>query len=82
MTYQKKIEDTQKSSRDNTHKELSDKEYWNNVIEKKSVGFKSFVKLPIIRNMALGFYNWDFFKICRKYIKPEYRSIFEVGCAP
>jgi SAM-dependent methyltransferase len=62
--------------------QLSEKKYWDNVIEKKSVNFGEVSKLPIIKNIALWFYNWEFFRICKKYIKSEYKTSFEVGCAP
>ncbi len=62
--------------------ELSEKKYWDNVIEKKSVNFTQLATFPIIKHIMLGFYNWEFFRICKKYLNTEAKNTFEVGCAP
>lgn len=63
-------------------KKLSEKKYWNEVHKVNSVTTKSFFDLPIIKNIVIGFHNWEFYRICKKHIKKEDKTIFEIGCAP
>jgi len=63
-------------------KKLSEKKYWDDVHKDNSVTTRSFFNLPIIKNIVIGFHNWELYTTCKKYIKKEYKNIFEVWCAP
>ncbi len=67
---------------DENIKKLSEKEYWDGVHKDKSVTTRSFFKLPGIKNIVMWFNNREFYRICKKHFKKEYKNIFEVGCAP
>lgn len=61
---------------------LSEKKYWDSVHKDKSVTTRRFFRLPGIKNIVMWFQNWQFYRICKKYIKKEYKNIFEIWCAP
>lgn len=63
-------------------KELSKKSYWDGVHRDKSIITKNLIHIPLIQYLLLGFHNWEFFHICRKYISSQDKNIFEVWCAP
>lgn len=67
---------------DENIKKLSEKEYWDGVHKDKSVTTRSFFKLRGIKNIVMWFNNREFYRICKKHFKKEYKNIFEVGCAP
>ncbi len=61
---------------------LSEKHHWDSVHKNNGMVLKNLLKFPIIKDILIWFHNWEFYKICSKYIKPAYQNIFEVGCAP
>lgn len=61
---------------------LSQQKYWDNVHKDRSIAIKSILNFPIIRDIAIGFHNWDLYRICERYFKKDHKNIFEIGCAP
>lgn len=61
---------------------LSEKQHWDDVHINNGVILKNLLRFPIIKNILIWFHNWEFYKICSKYIEPNHKNVFEIGCAP
>lgn len=62
---------------------LSEKQYWNKIYRKKRATEKNIYFLSILKYFSLWFFNYELLSICGKYIdKKNYKTIFEVWCAP
>jgi len=58
--------------------ELSEKSYWS-----KFYNLNGFNKRSKIKQLfSYSLQNYEYFKIIKKHIKPSYKNILEIGCAP